>query len=157
VFYAFFTASICVDLCGKISASPAPPRAESTRSQSSSQCTGTPPTTPTTSKPASLLTFEVAWDKMPPALLSTLVRNERPTPALRREMVRLISADIYAVYSHPGRKQLRSLAEKIVNTYPSSFRDMAGDEVVGSGYDSLMLQLESRHDNLNRGKHTVKQ
>ena len=72
---------------------------------------------------------------------------------MRREMIRIICADIHVIQSHPGRRQL---AEAIVSEYPSSFRDMVGGDVVGSGYDSLLLQLEGRLDNINRGKHSVK-
>jgi hypothetical protein len=93
---------------------------------------------------------------MPATLMSNLADKERPSPALRREMVRIICSDVATVCAHPGRRQLRLLADKIVTAYPLSFRDMLEGDVVGSGYDSLMMQLESRLDNLNRGKLTVK-
>ena len=34
--------------------------------------------------------------------------------------------------------------------YPSRFRDMIGDEVVGTGYDSLLNPLANKVDNLSR-------
>jgi hypothetical protein len=93
---------------------------------------------------------------MPANLMTTITQKERPTPALRREMIRIICSEIVTTCANPGRRQLRLLADKIVNTYPLSFRDMLDGDVIGSGYDSLMLQLESRLDNLNRGKLSVK-
>ena len=127
--------------------------AHSQLSSPSSSSVRSMPITPSTPKSTTLLTLEVSWEKMPPALLSALSREERPAPALRREMIRLICSDVYAVCPRPGRKQLRSLADKIVSRYPLSFRDMVGDQIVGSGSDSLLMQLEGRFDNLNRGKH----
>lgn len=112
--------------------------------------------TPTTSAELSSPAFHIPWSKMPANLMTSLAKKERPTPALRREMVRIICSDIVTTCANPGRRQLRLLADKIVDTYPLSFRDMLDGDVVGSGYDSLMLQLESRLDNLNRGKLSVK-
>lgn len=80
---------------------------------------------------------------MPPALLASLEAQERPLPSLRREMVRIIAAELCLFNARPGRSQLRQLCEKIVAAYPVSMRDVVGSNVVGSGYDSLMLQLES--------------
>lgn len=54
--------------------------------------------------------------------------------------------------STPGKKHLSEIARKIVSAYPQSFRDVIEDQVVGSGYDSITKQLQSRIDNLNRGK-----
>ena len=93
---------------------------------------------------------------MPEDLMLALTNKERPSSSLRREMIRIVCSDISSIHSHPGRRQLRQLAEKVVSEYPSSFRDMVGGDVVGSGYDSLLIQLEVRLDNINRGKHSVK-
>jgi len=93
---------------------------------------------------SSITEFQVPWNKMPPELMSSLSAKERPLPSLRREMVRIISSDIHAVCPQPGRRQLRSLANKIVSEYPQSFRDMVAGDVVGSGHDSLLMQLERR-------------
>ena len=93
---------------------------------------------------------------MPSQLMTALSNNERPLPSLRREMVRILCADIHIWCHQPGRRQLRGLAERMVGQYPASLRDMIGEDIIGNGYDSLLLQLEGRVDNLNRGKHPAK-
>lgn len=103
-----------------------------------------------------LAELQLPWNKMPPALLTALRNKVQPNPALRREMVRIVSAEVHAIHSHPGRRQLRVLAERIVNEYPDSFCDRMDDVLVGSGHDSLVFQFEERLNNLNRGKGSVR-
>ena len=66
-------------------------------------------------------------------------------------MVRIIVDDILIQCSKPGRKSLSLIASKIVSEYPESFQDILGDKI-GSGYDSLLAQLETRVANINRAK-----
>lgn len=84
-----------------------------------------------------LVDFQFPWNKMPPALLMALKHQVSPNPPLRREMVRIVCADVHGINSNPGRKQFTLLAERIVNEYPESLREHVGDVVVGSGHDSL--------------------
>lgn len=56
------------------------------------------------------------------------------------------------VESSPGRKHLSIIAQKIVREFPEPFKDDIEGLVVGSGYASLLTQLENRMSNLNRGK-----
>ncbi len=44
------------------------------------------------------------------------------------------------------------LPGRLFATYPQSVRDVIEDQVVGSGYDFITKQLQSRVDNLKRGK-----
>src|SRR6218665_1019191 len=67
-------------------------------------------------------------------------------------MICIVCADVHAIASNPGRRQLRELAERIVVKYPDSLRDQIGNDLVGSGSDSIFFQLEERLNNLNRGK-----
>lgn len=103
-----------------------------------------------------LAELQLPWNKMPPALLMALRNKTAPNPALRREMMRIVSAEVHAIHSHPGRRQLRVLAERIVNEYPDSFCDRIDNVIVGSGHDSIVFQLEERLNNMNRGKSSVK-
>lgn len=101
--------------------------------------------------------FEIPWNKMSAVLMTAITNKERPVASMRREMVRIICADIQDVCpGGPGRRQLRQLAEKIVLQYPASFRDQFDGDVVGSGFDSLLFQLEERLSNINRGNKMVK-
>jgi hypothetical protein len=79
---------------------------------------------------------------MPEDLMLALTNKEQPSSSLRHEMIRIVCSDISSIHSHPGRRQLRQLAEKVVSEYPSSFRDVVGGDVVGSGYDSLLYNLK---------------
>ncbi|XP_033968100.2 uncharacterized protein [Pseudochaenichthys georgianus] len=88
---------------------------------------------------------------MPSEITRKLVNNERPTGCERREVIRLIAGEILTICPMPGKKHLSEIAREMVLMYPMSFRDYIEDIVVGSGYDSLTKQLQSRVDNLKRG------
>uniref|UniRef100_A0A8C2HNH5 Uncharacterized protein n=1 Tax=Cyprinus carpio TaxID=7962 RepID=A0A8C2HNH5_CYPCA len=96
--------------------------------------------------------FEIPWSKMPSEITRKLKNNEGPSGRERRELIRLMVGEILTICPTPGKKHLGEIARKIVSTYPKSFRDVIEDQVVGSGYDSLTKQLQSRVDNMKRGK-----
>ncbi|XP_071854825.1 uncharacterized protein [Apostichopus japonicus] len=96
--------------------------------------------------------FKVDWDKMPKSLTKSLQKKQRPTPKDRREMIRILCNDIMKVESSPGRKHLSIIAQKIVCEFPEPFKNDIEGLVVGSGYASLLTQLENRMSNINRGK-----
>lgn len=89
---------------------------------------------------------------MPSDITTKLENKERPTGRERRELIRLMVGEILTICPTPGKKHLSEIARKIVSTYPLQFRDVIEDQVVGSGYDSLTKQMQSRVDNLKRGK-----
>nr|XP_055038580.1 uncharacterized protein LOC129426349 [Misgurnus anguillicaudatus] len=90
---------------------------------------------------------------MLPAVLRKKLKNqERPTARERREMVRIIAAEILAICQKPSKKHLNEVARKMVLTYPKSLKDMIGDEVVGSGHDALTKQFQHRVDNYKRNE-----
>ncbi|RXN33042.1 hypothetical protein ROHU_004411 [Labeo rohita] len=99
--------------------------------------------------------FEIPWSKMPSEITRKLKNKERPTGRERRELIRLMVAEILTICPSPGKKHLSEISRKIVSTYPQSFRDVIEDQVVGSGYDSLTKQLQSRVDNMRRGKNSL--
>ncbi|KAL6109660.1 uncharacterized protein ACO6RY_12737 [Pungitius sinensis] len=94
--------------------------------------------------------FQVPWRTLPTALRSKLDNQERPTAKERREMIRIVTAEILHVCKNPSKRHLEEVARKMVLAYPESFTDIIEDEVVGSGYDSLTKQLQYRVDNCKR-------
>ncbi|XP_071854911.1 uncharacterized protein [Apostichopus japonicus] len=95
-------------------------------------------------------TFEVHWSKMSKNLNNCLKKKKRPAPRERREMIRVICDDIFKLDESPGRKNLVTVAKKVVSAYPASFRDDIGGEVIGDGTASILKQLENRVNNLKR-------
>ncbi|KAK1905547.1 Protein CLP1 like [Dissostichus eleginoides] len=89
---------------------------------------------------------------MPSEITRKLESNERPTGCERREVICLMVGEILTICPMPGKKHLSEIAREMVLMYPMSFRDYIEDIVVGTGYDSLTKQLQSRVDNLKRGK-----
>ena len=89
---------------------------------------------------------------MPATLQDDLKRKERALPSKTRQMIRVIVDEILRHCRKPRRKELSLIASKIVNKYPDSFLDHIGDSKIGSGFDSLLCQLETRVANVNRVK-----
>lgn len=100
-------------------------------------------------------TYEIPWSKMPSEIIRKLKNKERPTGRERRELIRLMVGEILTICPTPGKKHLSEIARKVVSTYPHSFKDVIEDQVVGSSYDSLTKQLQSRVDNMKRGKFSL--
>ncbi|XP_037310961.2 uncharacterized protein LOC119198156 isoform X2 [Pungitius pungitius] len=94
--------------------------------------------------------FQVPWRTLPTALRSKLDNQQRPAAKERREMIRIVAAEILHVCKNPSKRHLEEVARKMVLAYPKSFTDIIEDEVVGSGYDSLTKQLQYRVDNCKR-------
>lgn len=100
--------------------------------------------------------FKVPWKMLPPVVRKKLHNQERPTARERREVIRIIAAEILATCKTPAKKHLSEVARKMVLEYPKSFKDIIEGEVVGSGYDSLTKQLQSRVDNYKRTENLAK-
>ncbi|KAL0965498.1 hypothetical protein UPYG_G00282080 [Umbra pygmaea] len=94
--------------------------------------------------------FEIPWSKMSSSIRKKLLKKERPTGAERREVIRIIGAEILEVCKRPGKKHINEVARKMVIAYPKSFRDEIENEIVGSGYDSIVKQLSCRIENYKR-------
>lgn len=97
--------------------------------------------------------YAVPWHKMPPNLMLALREKKRPKPKERRELVRVIIDDVLCKENiRPGRAKLREIARQIVQEYPFSFQDreLSGTKVIGTGYESLFIQLENRVENVRR-------
>ena len=65
--------------------------------------------------------------------------------------MRIVCDEIYSITNRPGRHAIKKIAEKITSLYPKCFKDEIDGISVGTGFDSLMAQLEYRLDNMNRG------
>lgn len=63
----------------------------------------------------------------------------------------------FPVAKNTAKKHLSEVARKVVIAYPKSFKDIIGDEIVGSGHDSLTKQLLCRVDNYKRNDTLGKQ
>ncbi|KAG8000940.1 hypothetical protein GBF38_018242, partial [Nibea albiflora] len=96
--------------------------------------------------------FQVPWNMLPAVVRKKLHNQERPTARERREVIRIITAEILATCKTPAKKHLSEIARKMVLQYPKSFKDIIEGEVVGSGYDSLTKQLQCRVDNYKRNE-----
>uniref|UniRef100_A0AAQ4QEQ3 Uncharacterized protein n=1 Tax=Gasterosteus aculeatus aculeatus TaxID=481459 RepID=A0AAQ4QEQ3_GASAC len=94
--------------------------------------------------------FQVPWSTLSTTLSRKLDNQERPTASERREMIRIVAAEILYVCKNPSKRHLEEVARKMVLAYPKSFTDIIEDEVVGSGYDSLTKQLQYRVENCKR-------
>ncbi|XP_065145066.1 uncharacterized protein [Paramisgurnus dabryanus] len=96
--------------------------------------------------------YAVPWHKMPSNLMLAISKKKRPKPKERRELVRIVIDDVFSKEGkRPGRAKLREIAKRIVAQYPCSFQDRDLQEnVIGTGYDTLFIQLENRVENLRR-------
>ena len=101
--------------------------------------------------------FEVPWNMLPAVLKKKLANQERPTARERREVIRIVAAEIIAICNKPSKKHLSEIARQMVPTYPKSFKDEIEDEIIGSGHDSLTKQLQCRVDNYKRNETLTKQ
>ncbi|XP_067281113.1 uncharacterized protein [Pseudorasbora parva] len=94
--------------------------------------------------------FEVPWNKFPEELMQALERQKRPSPRLRREMVRIVVAAMMKVCACPSRKNLTEISKRMVAKYPKSLQDVIEESVIGPGYYSLVKQFQARVENARR-------
>ncbi|XP_065654982.1 uncharacterized protein LOC136081573 [Hydra vulgaris] len=96
------------------------------------------------------LTFVLPWAKMFKEVQDILAAGERPLTAHQCAIIRIVMNDVLAVCPKPLKKHLDVIASSMVAKYPKSFKDEYGTTVIGSGHDSLRLQLVNRYDYLQR-------
>lgn len=66
-------------------------------------------------------------------------------------MVRVIVDSIREVCLNPTKRQCSEIAQSIIQKYPNSFSDKTEEgELIGCGYYSLLCQLKTRVEHLNR-------
>ncbi|KAL7853087.1 hypothetical protein SRHO_G00188720 [Serrasalmus rhombeus] len=94
--------------------------------------------------------FEIPWTKFPEELMQPLERGKRPGPKLRRQMVRIVVTEMMEKCPHVGKKHSTDVAKKMVSKYPKSLQDIIEGDIVGTGYHSLVKQLQNRIENVRR-------
>ncbi|XP_063054121.1 uncharacterized protein LOC134468409 isoform X2 [Engraulis encrasicolus] len=95
-------------------------------------------------------TFAVPWNKFPEELTQALERGKRPTPRLRREMVRIVVREMIQKSAQVNKRHTTVVAKKMVAKYPKSLQDVIEGDVIGAGYHSLVKQLQNRLENAKR-------
>uniref|UniRef100_A0A3B4CXI0 Uncharacterized protein n=1 Tax=Pygocentrus nattereri TaxID=42514 RepID=A0A3B4CXI0_PYGNA len=122
----------------------------SSPSSASTTSTSSSPGGSSTFRPDWVDNFQIPWQKLPEELLQSLERQKRPSPRLRREMIRIVASEIMKVYSNPTKRNTTEIGKRMVAKYPKSLQDVIEGDVVGPGYHSLAKQLQARVDNVKR-------
>ncbi|XP_041829977.1 uncharacterized protein LOC121635872 [Melanotaenia boesemani] len=95
--------------------------------------------------------FQVQWDKMRPSLKRAIDAGNRPEPGDRRHMVKVIVDSMREHCLNPTRKDCTTVAKAITQMYPGSFLDNTEEgETIGCGYFTLLQQLKTRVEYVNR-------
>ncbi|XP_068506225.1 uncharacterized protein [Syngnathus scovelli] len=115
---------------------------------SSSTC----PISPTSPISAWVDSFEVPWNKVRPTLRRAVDAGERPAVVDRQHLIR-VTVDAMREHSlNPTRRECVVVAKAITQKYPNSFLDKNEEgELIGCGYFSVLNQLKTRVEYLNRG------
>ncbi|XP_043955131.1 uncharacterized protein LOC122821358 [Gambusia affinis] len=95
-------------------------------------------------------TFEIPWEKFSEELMQALERGKRPSPKMRKEMVRIVVSEMMRKSSYLGKRSSTEVAKKMVAKYPKSLQDVIDGDVIGPGYHSLVKQLQYRIENVKR-------
>lgn len=96
--------------------------------------------------------FTVPWHRMPTGIRNAIAQETRPSAKDRREMVRIIVDEMRLSELNPSKSQCLTVARKIVKQHPKSFADVMKDgTLIGSGFGSLVTQLKTRVEHVNRG------
>lgn len=92
----------------------------------------------------------IPWSQFPEALTQALERERRPSPSLRKELVRIVVREMMKVTTSLNKKNAADVAKKLVAKYPKSLQDVIEGDVIGTGYGSLMKQIHNRIENVKR-------
>lgn len=97
--------------------------------------------------------FVLQLELLPCSAQDALVAGKALITRDRLELVRIVVNNLMQKSSRPPRDCIRRVAEELVKTFPSSLEDRGIDgQMMGTGYGSLLRQLENRIENQNRGK-----
>ncbi|CAL8290569.1 unnamed protein product [Merluccius merluccius] len=96
--------------------------------------------------------FNVPWNRMAASITAAIAQEQRPSAKDRREMVRMIVDEMRLTELNPSKSQCLTVAKMIVKQHPKCFADVMRDgTVIGSGYGSLLTQIKTRVEHVNRG------
>lgn len=125
-------------------------------SNSSSSCTPSVSSTNSCSTTVDLSVwpenFEVPWNRMLFGIKTSIALGRRPTAKDRRKMVRIVVDEMRLKELNPSKSQCLIVAKKIIKQYSQSFADVLRDGTrIGTGYGSLLTQIKTRVEHVNRG------
>lgn len=110
-----------------------------------------PSTQPPPSNAFWISRFQVPWEKMPVRLSQAMTRGDLAQPEDRRVMIRTVVEAMQVHCPNPNRAACAEVARAIVSQYPATFADKTADgEQLGCGYYSLLKQLKTRVEYVNR-------
>ena len=93
--------------------------------------------------------FNISWESFPKDLRQACQNGVRPAHRDRLEMIRILVDKVHDINVKPKKQSWERIADKIVQTYPNSFKDEVGGIVIGNGRQSLTSQLLFRSGNVN--------
>jgi len=94
--------------------------------------------------------FSPPWDEVPAAVREKLNSKQRIDPKERRQVVRVVVDAVLKVCSNPRKTELAEVVKTMAESYPESFVDRIGADIVAAGYNDLLNRLCERRDNVNR-------
>ncbi|XP_039646970.1 uncharacterized protein LOC120552998 [Perca fluviatilis] len=101
--------------------------------------------------------FEIPWQKMPANLRQCVAQGLRPRKQEHLSMVRIIVQAIQEKCLNPTRNQCSEIARQVIEKHPKSFADVTAEgEIIGCGYGSLLNQIKTRIDHVNRDNTLVR-
>ncbi|MED6292032.1 hypothetical protein CHARACLAT_029620 [Characodon lateralis] len=95
-------------------------------------------------------TFEITWEKFSEELMQSSERGKRPSPKMRKKMIRIVVSEIMRKSSYLGKRSSTEVAKKMVAKYPKSLQDVIDGDVIGPGNHSLVKHLQYQIDNVKR-------
>ncbi|XP_034567502.1 uncharacterized protein LOC117832466 [Notolabrus celidotus] len=121
-----------------------------------SSSSSTSPTAPIHSRDW-MSSYEVPWEKMTPNLRQCVAQGQQPRKQDHLAMVRIIVDSIRELCLNPSRNQCSEIARRITDKYPKSFADLTMEgELIGCGYGSLLNQIKTRVEHVNRDNTLVR-
>lgn len=89
---------------------------------------------------------------MAPTLRQAISREKRAAHSDTLQMIRIIVDAIRIHCPNPTRAECSQTAKDIVAQYPKTFGDVTDEgELLGCGYTSLLNQIKTRVEHVNRG------
>ncbi|XP_055358744.1 uncharacterized protein LOC114841933 [Betta splendens] len=96
--------------------------------------------------------FMIPWDKFPEELIQSLERGQRPSPRMRREMVRILVREMMQKGPCISRRKCTEVAQKVVAKYPQSLQDVIDGDVIGPVKCLMRKTFYKQRKEVNQGK-----
>lgn len=96
-------------------------------------------------------TFELPLGSLSANLQKILADGKRPDPKSRRELVKTTVQEMVKVCKKPLKKHTDAVARGLVGRFPCLIdKSLENESVIGTGYESLAVNLKYRVENVNR-------